>query len=55
MRGRHTSDTDMARSATDGLLDLTMDDIITGVVMDLAESPDLVATLYVVEIPNQYT
>ena len=45
----------MARSAADGLLDLTVDNIIPGVSINLAESPDLVVTLYVVEIPNQYT
>jgi hypothetical protein len=45
----------MAGSTADGLLDLTMDNIITGAAINLAESPDLVVTLYVVEIPNRYT
>ena len=55
VRGWRTPDTDMARSAADGLLDLAMDNIIAGVAINLAESPDLVVSLYVVEIPNQYT
>ena len=47
MRRRRTSDTDVARSAVDRSLDLTMDDIVTGVAIDLAESPNLVAALCV--------
>ena len=42
----------MARSAANGVLDLAMDGIITGVSTDFAESPDLVVALYGVEISS---
>lgn len=49
-----TSDTDVAGSAADGMLDVTMDNIIARVTIDLAKSPNLVVTLWAVEIPDQY-
>lgn len=40
----------MSRSTPDGLLNETMDDKITGVALDYAESPNFVAALDLSEI-----
>ena len=45
-----TSDSNMARSAADWVLDYTMNSIIAGVTIHLTNSPDLVVALMVIEI-----
>ena len=40
-----TTDSNMARSAADGMLDFAVDGIITGVTTNLTDSPDLVVAL----------